>query len=509
MRVAIVERDEKVLEELKKGLKRVDPNYELAGTAGNGQSAYEMITVMQPNLVIMDIGLPRMNGLNLLRKLRTEGREFRVIIITKDEDFQQAKQAIDLGVDGYLVQPFRPMELKKALSRIHEKIRNEYWMQTSFTVENVLLSCRYGEIISNQKLNEMTIRKYGFTVDDPGYLFTVSMADEYEEQKENIRGFLEEICRRECGFSASVICSDRWKQVYLIIYRVREARNWKEYFKKNVVTGLCRNFPGTIICVWIETKQLTKLVDAMIQAGSLMEWNLLQPRGVLICQQTVEKFEAVPVRYPVELEQRMREMIFDENKKGIARQFQLVCEEMKREKYFPKEIKYSIIRFCMAAGLNYRNYGGEINETEILSLMQQITYAISWKQIEKAIQGLERMISYEHKFEQYSTLIQKAMEIIRKEYDSGITLEEAARQLYVSEEYLSSQFKKETGYNFTETVRKYRIEKIKELLRTTKYKMNQIAGLVGYSDPKYMSKVFKEEEGILPTEYRRNSNGIS
>ena len=54
MRVAIVERDEKVLEELKKGLKRVDPNYELAGIAGNGQSAYEMITVMQPNLVIMD-----------------------------------------------------------------------------------------------------------------------------------------------------------------------------------------------------------------------------------------------------------------------------------------------------------------------------------------------------------------------------------------------------------------------------------------------------------------------
>ena len=163
----------------------------------------------------------------------------------------------------------------------------------------------------------------------------------------------------------------------------------------------------------------------------------------------------------------------------------------------------------MAAGLNYRNYGGEIDETEILNLMQQITYAISWRQIEKAIQGLERMISYEHKFEQYSTLIQKAMEIIRKEYDSGITLEETANQLYVSEEYLSSQFKKETGYNFTETVRKYRIEKIKELLRTTKYKMNQIAELVGYSDPKYMSKVFKEEEGILPTEYRRNSNGIS
>lgn len=201
---------------------------------------------MQPNLVIMDIGLPRMNGLNLLRKLRTEGREFRVIIITKDEDFQQAKQAIDLGVDGYLVQPFRPMELKKALSRIHEKIRNEYWMQASFTVENVLLSCRDGEIISNQKLNEMTIRRFGFTVDDPGYLFTVSMADEYEEQKENVRGFLEEICRHECGFSASVICSDQWKKVYLIIYRVYEARNWKEYFQKMWLQGYVGSFRGQL-----------------------------------------------------------------------------------------------------------------------------------------------------------------------------------------------------------------------------------------------------------------------
>ena len=88
-------------------------------------------------------------------------------------------------MDGYLVQPFRPMELKKALSRIHEKIRNEYWMQASFTVENILLSCRYGEIISNQKLNEMTIRKYGFTVDDPGYLFGFN-GRRIRGQKENI-----------------------------------------------------------------------------------------------------------------------------------------------------------------------------------------------------------------------------------------------------------------------------------------------------------------------------------
>lgn len=102
-----------------------------------------------------------------------------------------------------------------------------------------------------------------------------------------------------------------------------------------------------------------------------------------------------------------------------------------------------------------------------------------------------------------SDLVQKAKTLIRRYYNQGITLEETARKLFVSEEYLSAQFKKETGSTFTETVRRYRIEKVKELLVETTLKMNQIAELAGYSDPKYMSKVFKEEVGMLPTEYRK------
>ena len=91
----------------------------------------------------------------------------------------------------------------------------------------------------------------------------------------------------------------------------------------------------------------------------------------------------------------------------------------------------------------------------------------------------------------------------KKYYSEGITLEETASRLYVSEEYLSTLFKKETLSSFTETVRKFRIEKIKDLLLNSKLKLNQIAELTGYSDPKYMSRVFKEEVGMLPTEFRK------
>ena len=75
--------------------------------------------------------------------------------------------------------------------------------------------------------------------------------------------------------------------------------------------------------------------------------------------------------------------------------------------------------------------------------------------------------------------------------------------MYVSDEYLSAQFKKETGKTFTETIRKIRLEKVKDLLLHSSLKLNQIAYMVGISDPKYMSKIFREEYGVLPAEFRK------
>ena len=93
-------------------------------------------------------------------------------------------------------------------------------------------------------------------------------------------------------------------------------------------------------------------------------------------------------------------------------------------------------------------------------------------------------------------LVQKALIIMKECYSDGITLEETARRLHVTEQYLGTQLKKETGTSFTETVRKFKIMHVKELLLDTDLKLNQIAAMTGFSNPKYMSKVFKQEEGI-------------
>ena len=88
-------------------------------------------------------------------------------------------------------------------------------------------------------------------------------------------------------------------------------------------------------------------------------------------------------------------------------------------------------------------------------------------------------------------------------YSDRITVEEKERRLHVTEQYLGTQLNKETGTSFTETIRKFNIMHVKEILLDTDLKLNQIAAMTGFSNPKYMSKVFKQEEGMLPNEYRR------
>ena len=170
-------------------------------------------------------------------------------------------------------------------------------------------------------------------------------------------------------------------------------------------------------------------------------------------------------------------------------------------------IKKDIIRFFWALA----KVGGlEIDgkEPDIQEKLNQISGAVCWPQIQKIVEQIIQIIqNLEEKKtpeEHTSAMVQKAQQLILQYYDQGITLEEIAGKLVVSEEYLSTQFKKETGMTFSETVRKYRIEKVKKLLLETPFKLNQIAELAGYSDSKYMSKVFKEEVGMLPSEYRKS-----
>ena len=240
----------------------------------------------------------------------------------------------------------------------------------------------------------------------------------------------------------------------------------------------------------------------MKEAGG---WNLILGDGVLIECDKISAVRIYPFTYPTQVENRARHAVMHLDSQEFIRCFQQFMESCLREVHRPQDIREVCIRFAYAV-INTAKECGTWKDEELMvqNVMKTILGSVRWDEIMDVLLGLFSMIQTGQK-EQSSTelLVQRALSIIRESYSQGINLEETARRLHVSEEYLGKQMKKETGQSFTETIRKLRIDKAKHLLLDTDLKLNQIAAMTGFSDPKYMSKVFRAEVGMLPIEYRR------
>lgn len=507
MRIVIVEDEAPIREGIAKILHKINPDYELAGTAADGKEGYELINSTEPDLVIMDIEMPKMDGLKMLGKLRGEGNQCKVLILSAYSDFNYAKQAIELNIENYLLKPIKIPELKRALQQIENALEKEQSRDMAFSVEGIFLACLNGQIKPDAQFHSLTKERYGFTVEEPAEVFVLWLGSGYEEQKKMARELLEDVGDHTVKFASCVIESDAWQMLIMILYRLPREATQYQYFRTSVVPMLCSNLRSPAVCLWRSVDSLLELPKVMEEMLKEREWNLLLEKGSLIRQEDIEAIKTVPLKHPTELEDKACQAAKRGDKEKVIEYFKLLFEYYKKALHTPDEIKKSVIRFSWSVFNAYKETQGIEADLKIQNILQAISEAVSWDQIGSSLKELFEIIDLDIPEEEavpVSVLVQKAQQQIRKYYDQGITLEEVANKLFVSEEYLSALFKKETGTTFSETIRKYRIEKVKELLLDTHLKLNQIAELAGYSDPKYMSKVFKEEMGMLPNEFRKS-----
>ncbi len=517
MRIVIVDSDAqyiKIIEKTVRSLQKENENrgneHEkavcLAGAAQDGKAGYELIREKGPDLVIMDLDLPEPGGIFLLRKLRHEKMDMHVLILTEEADFGRARQAIELGIDNYMLKPVKTAQLKKAILQIGDKIENEKVLEKAFTIENIFTGCLSGQFRPDRNFHQMTREKYGFTLEEPGNVFTLWLGGNYMSQRKTARAILENAVS-ENGFSGCVLEVDIWRMLFAVIYK--DAGKKKEFltFSRHTAPLLSGSISGEMACLWAEMEHTGDILDTLTELRRLREWNLLFDRGELIRKQDIEALKVTPIKYPAELEIQVKKAAASDNGSEIKKCYYRLYDMFRNENHSPAEIKECLIRFNLSVLEGYKARRVIGSELRIQYCLQAITESVTWAQIRNAMEEflgiLEDDVFRERGDEKLSPLVLQALQLVRKYYDQGITLEEIAGRLFVSEEYLSTQFKKETGNGFKETVKYYRMERIKDLLLNTRLKLNQIAELTGYTDPKYMSRVFKEETGMLPNEFRK------
>ena len=171
MRIVVVEDEAPIREGMAKLLSKINPEYELVGKAADGEAGYQLIRELNPDLVIMDIRMPKMDGIAMMKKLREENIKCKAIILSAYSEFQYAQKAIELKADSYLLKPIKNSGIEKCLKTGRERNLRGSGDRADFSVENIMLACMHGQVRQNSQLNKTMQQKYGVSLEEPAELF--------------------------------------------------------------------------------------------------------------------------------------------------------------------------------------------------------------------------------------------------------------------------------------------------------------------------------------------------
>lgn len=508
MKVVIVEDEIRIREGLARLIRKLYPQVEEVGEARSGEEGIRRIREIRPDIVITDIRMETMDGLEMLRKLNEDtDLKFKSVILSAYSEFEYAKQAISLGVTEYLIKPVEIEELHQIMRRLEAEIQEEKRLQSKLpcqlrSLENVLHSALAGKLEANEELGEFLKTNYCIDMEMPEGIFCIYLGRRFEEEKAVVMSVVQN-CFVKSGYkNTQILMRPEKHEIMVIIFEENDFHKLERYVQYIVLPEIKRvsNFSavGFTVC-----GQFTELQNAAEHLWDVIPWSIPLGNDVLISYPKVLHVNAAELIYPSDLEEKCTNALFKLDYEELNRRIKEFLNYFTIQLYNPEEIKKSVLRFswgllAAAKEVNFQGY----QKMDEKNLVEKVSQAVTLDELEMVVYTLaEVLVRREEKA--VGLIVRKAQRIVEEYYRQGITLEEIAAKLGVSPEHISSQFKKELGMNFSRYYHDFRLDKAKSLLKESDLKVYQVAAQAGYKDAKYFSKVFREAEGELPLEYRK------
>ena len=495
MRIAVVEDEIRIREGIHKLLSKTDSSFEIVGEAENGCKGIELLMNKRPDLVLVDIRMPEMDGITMLREVHARGFKPMVIILSAYSDFGYAQQAMKLGAREYLVKPIVVDELIGAVRRAQEALSQQMISRKgSRSLGDVLSSALYSDELLAPDVRDYARHAFELDTNTPFALMLVKTISETElDVDKQVMDFSRRYDLGRCTALPSDIQGCRTYVFTGFCDHLEETLErklfslWKSEFCFSAQLGFCIG--------------MDNLRQTAFRMASDMEYGLVTPYGKLIHPKR-ENQEILS--YPIETENAARRALAHHDLSGIQARIRDFGTFMENGHiYEPREIKEAHVRFILAL-LNTAHDLGFKERISRQAILDRIMSAVHPSQLADVRRELMDFLR-EAPVQEGKTglLVRRARALMKDYFAQGITLEEIAQKLSVTPEYLGSQIHRETGMTFGMLMKQLRVEEAKKLLLTTDKKLYEIARMVGYADAKYFSKVFQSVAGMLPAEYRR------
>ncbi len=510
MKVVVVEDEIRIREGICALIEKMFPEIEIAGSAENGRAGLECIRKSNPDIVIMDIKMPVMDGLEMLSEAQKCGHDPKVVVLTAYSEFSYAQKAVKLGVSDYLVKPIVVQEFAQTMRKVQNLCKQEQKRTPEMmgNLSNVLLGFLHGTTVLDDSMEKYLEQKFHIQRESPMLEVIIYIGNTYAEEKENQKRRVSKLLEQKTDIEYSLVELEYDSSLLLFLYHYPSRQEIERWYQHEIFRLQNLYQEWQISYGITEIIGIENIKEGYQQLLQYMDWNIVLGNDVLISYPKIRKIQTEVCIYPMELENQTKAALCIGDEKKVLEMIDKFHHYFSDGKvYTPKEIKESYVRFLWNI-LNIAKEIGSVRYGDInyQSLIDRIMGAKTSSELKNACDiVMDRVGMDQGKMEAISLPVRRARSMIHEFYADGITLAEIADRLNITQEYLGNQFHKELGENFSSYIRNYRIGKAKELLIATQMKQYEIAEKVGYTDAKYFARVFLKTVGMSPAEYRQQN----
>lgn len=443
-------------------------------TAKSGRMAVEVAQEFSPDIVLLDIQMPGLNGIEVLKEIRTFRKQAVFVVISAYDRFDYARKALSLGALEYILKPFSKEKVVSAIQHAMDAISEERTKKSR-------------ELVIREKLESVV------PLIENGFMNLMLLQGSSAGELEQYRQLLD--LKEENGVVVAIQFGEKEELENPIGSSVRLQGSLMR------VRGLVREFfPKAIVSSLMANRVFLFLpVDEYGESEEERERLVEQTRKLIF---SLQKKTGLKYRAGIGEACRIEDM------RESCRQAQKAVNQGKGRIVHIRDLDHP----CKNMGKEDRRNEKARQQAEGFFGWMEKTYGECPRDIREKVLGLlgsmdQEESAGERQQKHNSRMVKEAKDYISKSFDKEISLEEVARRVEVSPYYLSKIFKEEEGKNFVEYVTELRMEKAKQLLRNKDMSIKEVCISVGYGDPNYFSRIFKRAEGCTPTEFREGKTG--
>lgn len=515
-----------------------DTDFKIVEFAKNGREALEKYNLYKPDLIITDIQMPIMDGLELIREIRKGDNEQKFIILSCHEKFQYAREAIKMGVSDYLLKDLlKPQDLYNVLEKIKveldyiknkelNKYNNEVSVGNLNEFEEAYRNAGLKSIIF-EKLSEDKIKEYitnlGLNLKDKYFVVMCLILDDYKKTVSTLdykeKKLIRQKIKRKINDSLNSMykgeCYYHKDGKFIIISQIEDINSQLKYFSdcheisKRIRMKIAEVIDSSItIGISKGFFNLNDINNRYKEALDVTKYRIFVGKGKTLFYNTIlVKVSSINSDiFEIRLS-KIKESVENNNVNRIIKEIKnLYNNDIKGFmqynylKYVNTCLYEMIIEFSNKFNISYK----EIFSKNYIPLEEvdkkETIYEISEWFCSAFITIVNNKSNKTNK--RYSRRIEDAIEYIKSCYTENISLSDVADVLGIHKVYLSRLFKEETGENISNFIIKVKIEKAKKMILSTNYKLYEISEQVGFKNSQQFSVVFKKYTGLTPLEFR-------